>query len=211
MKLPDVFVVDVFTAEPSVLSSPIDTKSMRLDVEGLASCYDTAAGVGMVGSMADKVKTRKGVPWQLAVVGLVGLLACGFLLPLGAGQWFKSSLPKHYATPARTNTLAVVTNPVPVVITPQPPAPAPASPAPFVPRQVEGGIQIGESANGRLIARTGGEPEKTPRIRMLARRGSDVLLELDSGDRFTVGDGRLQIVGKLAVLDGNRAYRLPGE
>ena len=211
VKLPDVFVVDVFTAEPSLLSSPIDTKSMRLDVEGLASCYDTAAGVGMVGSMADKVKTRKGIPWQMALVGLVVLLGCGFLLPIGAGKWFSKTLPKNYGTAISTNSLpktnaVSIVAPAPLL---EPVIPPPRLIPPLFPRGADGSVTMAQDANGRLVARTGGEPEKLPKIRMLARRSDNVRLELDNGDVFVVGDGRIQIVGKLAILDGNRAYRLP--
>lgn len=46
-------------------------------------------------------------------------------------------------------------------------------------------------------------------MKILIRRENFAMLGLDNGDVLTVGDGRLVIVGRLAVVDGNRAYRLP--
>lgn len=208
VKLPDVFVVDVFTAEPSLLSSPIDTRSMRLDVEGLASCYDTAAGVGMVGNMADKVKTRKGIPWQVALVCLVVLLACGFLLPIGVGKAFAKSLPRQSGQTNSLALLSTVTNSPPLVVATNA-LPAPRVEPPFIPRVIPGGMIMAETPTSKLVVRPGGEPEKLPKVRMILRKANSVTLELDNGDRFTLGDGRIEIVGKLAILDGNKAYRLP--
>ena len=58
VKLPDYFVVDVFTTPPGLLSKVVDTHTIKLDVEGLCGCYDTAAGVGMAGGLADTVGKR---------------------------------------------------------------------------------------------------------------------------------------------------------
>jgi hypothetical protein len=39
----------------------IETRTFKLDAKGLASCYDTAAGVGIQGAGADTAEKRRGL------------------------------------------------------------------------------------------------------------------------------------------------------
>lgn len=52
-----------------------EEKYFRLDKKGLCACYDTAAGAGVKGAVADIGKRSKGLPlWTILVVILIGCL-----------------------------------------------------------------------------------------------------------------------------------------
>lgn len=55
----------------------------KLDVEGLASCYDTAAGVGILGRSADVGARKKGIPFSMLVLAGVLAFVCLAMLPKG--------------------------------------------------------------------------------------------------------------------------------
>lgn len=62
-----------YSSEPNgTRVEPDDTGHFRLDAKGIASCYNTAAGVGVHGRGADKAEKRRGLPlWVFPVVALV--------------------------------------------------------------------------------------------------------------------------------------------
>lgn len=204
VKLPDYFVVDVFNTEPGLLAPIIDTRKLKLDVEGLGSCYDTAGGVGMVGGLADTVDKRRGVPWQ-AVLGVgVVVLACLLMLPGMAGKLFASKM--NAAIPTNAAPLVVKAPRSPAL---PPAAPAPASapaPAPVMLRP----MPVPAHASTASVRPVQFSPVvEPPRIKWLVRKGDSVSLGLHNGDTYTVGDGRLSVLGQFAVLDGNKVFRLP--
>lgn len=73
------FTRRTYSTPPSGLKQePMETASFMLDAKGVASCYDTAAGIGVHGRYADKGKKRKGLHPLWFVVMLVA--AC-FVVP----------------------------------------------------------------------------------------------------------------------------------
>lgn len=69
----------------------LSSGSFRIDGEGLASCYNTAAGLGIMGKEADKGKEAKGLPfWSIFVM----------LLLAGVAAWFVFSRVMIYAAHA---------------------------------------------------------------------------------------------------------------
>jgi hypothetical protein len=62
----------------------------RRDPE-LSECYNTAAGIGIVASRADKGDRAKGIPWQVAVAIPLALFALLFLTPVW-GKMFVGKL-----------------------------------------------------------------------------------------------------------------------
>ncbi len=202
IKLPDYFVLDVFTSPPGLLSRAIDTRTIKLDIEGLCSCYDTAAGVGMAGGLADTQNKRKGFHW-LAAVGVV--IAIGIITVLAMSQ-----IPKAAAAAAAPPKPV----PPPPVVAPAPVAPAPPAPRPapaLVPIPLNDGKvhPVMTNATQKLVFGPPIEPENGQRLKFFIRKPDSVILGLANGSVFAVGDGRLTIVGKLAILDGNQVYRLP--
>ncbi len=72
-RLPGLFVRRVFLELPTGPNvKAIETGTFRLDVTGVARCYDTAAGVGIVGkSGADTQSKPRGLHWGWPVAALV--------------------------------------------------------------------------------------------------------------------------------------------
>lgn len=73
------FTRRTYSTPPSGLKQePMETASFMLDAKGVASCYDTAAGIGVHGRNADKGKKRKGLHplWFVAM-----LIAACFIVP----------------------------------------------------------------------------------------------------------------------------------
>jgi hypothetical protein len=69
---PPVFLRSVYTSPPGPTSKAMETRTYTLDVSGYASCYDTAAGVGVVGNRADTMEKSRGLnyKWFVVVVAL---------------------------------------------------------------------------------------------------------------------------------------------
>jgi len=72
----DNFKWEEFTREPHAASddAAIASGTFKLDEKGLASCYRTEEGVGVIGKGADKGARAKGIPilWIFPIVFLVG-------------------------------------------------------------------------------------------------------------------------------------------
>lgn len=213
-KLPSLFMLRTYDQEPTPYATEVSTETHRLDVDGLASCYDTAAGVGITTGLADTRDKPKGLPWQLGfalfLLLLASILAVPYLMAEGSKKVLGIDAPATNSLPKLvvTNSPALATN------NPAPPVAVPVSrlvPPPPTMRQVQPGgpVVVADTPGARLVALPQIEAEKPVKVRFFIRRGDQVMLGLDNGDVFTVGDGRLQIAGKLAILDGNRAYRLP--
>jgi len=84
MKKPQVFSRLTYNGVPRPGVSPEKAPVFKLD-KGLADCYDTAAGVGIMGRVgADSTRKRKGLPWQLCIVALFVV----FFLVWNSGNWF---------------------------------------------------------------------------------------------------------------------------
>jgi len=69
-------------------NKPMVTASFTLDAKGLASCYDTTAGVGVMGREADRNERKTG--WSLAW-GLIPLALVVFLIFKAPG-WIKGAM-----------------------------------------------------------------------------------------------------------------------
>jgi len=93
--------------------------SIYIDVKSLAGCYDTAAGVGYVGTQADTKRDVKGIPWWLIPAAL---LVVGFFVwrGLGYGMRYASNRGSHLlegrSQPAPPKTERVETNSVTTIV-----------------------------------------------------------------------------------------------
>lgn len=62
--------------QPGTDREPIETNEYELDAEGIASLYDTSAGVGVAGGgSADKGKDAKGLPYWTVWAGFAAVMA----------------------------------------------------------------------------------------------------------------------------------------
>lgn len=91
------FVRKTYLSEPTPKAEPFETATFHLDVGGVASCYDTAKGIGVHGSKADMGRRAKGIPIMWVIPGGIALAAlCGvipWLLGKGAQAWLVGDVP----------------------------------------------------------------------------------------------------------------------
>lgn len=109
---PRRFIQETFPQWPiGPNTSAMTHGTFLLDVDGLAACYDTSAGVGITGRMdADKRAKRKGLPWWALPIPALGIAVLLFLLISSPMRMIPKFAGSFAATPK--------------------PAPAPAAPAP---------------------------------------------------------------------------------
>lgn len=90
-RAPDAFVRSTYSKPEGGTNKPMDTKPFRLNLD-LANCYDTSAGVGILGRLdADKGRKAKGLPFWMMPVCVMLLGAGCFVLAIGMGRgvgWF---------------------------------------------------------------------------------------------------------------------------
>jgi hypothetical protein len=80
------FVADHFIAEPGPNLEAFKRTVYYVDADGLANCYYTERGVGVVGTLADKGKKAKGFSiWWTIPLGIAAAAMCG-LVPFGLGK-----------------------------------------------------------------------------------------------------------------------------
>ena len=89
--------------EPETATATVfETGSFRIDVSGIASCYDTAAGVGVLGGgSADRGKKQRGLPMSTMFLGVLAVALVAFFggravfaaLGFGAKHVTRAELP----------------------------------------------------------------------------------------------------------------------
>lgn len=80
------FVRRIYLSEPTGNAEPFDKGTFTLDKEGIASCYDTAKGIGVHGTTADIGKRAKGISIWWAFAGAFGIAALVGLVPFLLGK-----------------------------------------------------------------------------------------------------------------------------
>lgn len=116
-KLPKMFIGNTFLQPPTETSKPMQTLTFTLDATGLASCYDTAKGVGIHGRAGADTKARqKGLHWLWFALGLPLVLYVIFhFLPLLVSHAFSPAPPSR---PAPGHVQASVSIPPGGVVSP---------------------------------------------------------------------------------------------
>jgi len=105
---PAVFMRQVFQHEATgsrADGAAMETRTFALDAAGVASCYETAAGVGVLGCSADKEERATGLHygWLIAIgVAGLGLLLC---VPSLLGKGLQVGLDKVSSFGQPTKTL----------------------------------------------------------------------------------------------------------
>lgn len=118
-KQPSVFVVSTYAEAPSGAKTdqPMSREVFKLDKKGIGGCYDTCAGVGIVGSGgADIGQKTKGLPWYLILIFLVvaGLTIVGVAkgFGYGAGKLLTNGFSGRKSPPTEHKAQSSVMNPV---------------------------------------------------------------------------------------------------
>lgn len=94
-RLPGIFIRKTFGSPPTETSEPMETGTFKLDVSGLASCYDSAQGVGIHGRVADRCERKKGFHYGW---GLAGTAAVILIIAYGA----PNAIASLFRTPSAT-------------------------------------------------------------------------------------------------------------
>lgn len=193
-KMPKVFrTLETYKAPPCPSES---SGTCRIDLE-LADCYDTTAGVGVVGGNAKDKERRKGLPfWTLPATALAA----------AAALWFAPDLAVKGLVGAVEKAPQVE------------PAPAPAKPAPTAPGvpSASGSQVSGPSPldSNRLAPSTVQAAPQAPRLRVRSWlvRGNQALITLDDGRVLTEEDpefGGIARRGNALWVEGQKLYMVP--
>jgi len=178
------FVRKSYYSEPQGKAEPFETATFQIDTKGIASCYDTAKGIGVHGSKADIGKRAKGIPiWMIFPAFIAIGLLCVFIPMMGgraASKWITggSKAPASQADPKPPETPA-----------PQPPPPPPQADATqYAPPSRPSGY------DGVTVK---------PKVRGYLVRGSLAAVVMDDGSVVTELDGRLESIRRGRVkMDG---------
>lgn len=184
--LPSMFIRRTYTSPATDTAQPMETGTFKLDVSGLASCYNTAAGVGIHGRGADTTEKKKGIPWLVLIVSIpivvigIGMTAPKFIAGLFAAP-VSQAIKTTQSTPAQSYT--TVTNGFKGFDTKVVPS---TNQAPVAPAQVAG-PEIFCSGYEKLTGKW--------RVYM------------DNGEVYTQGDGFLEMITENFVRIKGRNYR----
>jgi len=109
-RMPAIFTRNTFSQPATDTSKPQESGTFTLDVSGIASLYDTAAGVGIHGRAGADTKSRKkGLSWIIALIG-IPIVVIG-IIKFGPRAIVKGISADKPTPPASAAKLFAVTNP----------------------------------------------------------------------------------------------------
>jgi len=194
-KLPEVLMLQEF--EDVTMKTCVSTKFFKLDVAGVASCYQTQAGVGFVGGAADTDVKPKGMPaWSFAVI----LAVLGFCLIKGSIWALRKVTAPKFARSGQKAVLppSIVTNQIKTSIVPV--AVTNSFPPPPPPRIVKDVVEPVPKSEEVFL--TG--------INVIPRNGrKTVRIYLSDGSSFNDSDHDVQFIGKESVKIAGMIYTWP--
>lgn len=192
------FVRKTYLAEPSANAEPFESAAFTLDKEGIASCYDTAKGIGVHGNKADIGRRAKGIPiWVVIPAGLVLALACVFvpwLLGRSAGKLMTGDAARKIEAVQKDAGLV----PLPGSVVPGSAASAASSavplPLPAIPRSE--GVYLTQEwvLNNR--------PERPLWVSGVIYRGASFTVYLSDGRVFTDADKTIERLDRRGLVIG---------
>ncbi|HEV2692430.1 MAG TPA: zonular occludens toxin domain-containing protein [Verrucomicrobiae bacterium] len=127
-RLPGIFTRNTYAQPATDTSKPQETGTFTLDMSGLASCYDTAKGVGIHGRAgADTAARKKGFHWAWGVAIIIGLVLFWYQFAPNMLASLFDHKPKKPVHPLPVRVSPVVPPVTPVTVIPSrvySPAPA---------------------------------------------------------------------------------------
>jgi hypothetical protein len=188
---PDVFSVSIYDQAPTgAMIEPMTRKVFRLDKKGLAQTYDTAAGIGLsAGMTADLNARKKGLPWWVLLLAVIGLALLGGQLHKMVG-WGASKALFGGGKPAVNKPVNAASPGVAAVQ--------------YSAADVAKVIEAYEAKKKAEHVRT---MEDEVRVTGLVQVGSRLRVFLSDGADYWLGDGHVTQVTRLyAVIDGRTNY-----
>ncbi|MEO5355200.1 MAG: zonular occludens toxin domain-containing protein [Magnetococcus sp. XQGC-1] len=110
-KLPGIFMRRTFLEPAGDTSRCAESGTFTLDMTGIASCYDTAKGVGIHGRAgADIGQKKKGVPWVVAPLAVVAIILALIKFTPGVVLWITKphTVVAAASAPVKTNAVVAV-------------------------------------------------------------------------------------------------------
>jgi len=182
-RLPSVFIRQTYMSPASDNSKPMETGSFRLDVGGLAKCYDTARGVGIHGRAgADTGERKTGMPWWVAVLAIIALVyVVAFWVPGLVAKAFDRD--PHRGTkkpiPVQANTNVV--------------------------SATEQSFHVETNVPPLVVFVATNEPPPLPKVEAVTKLGGRYQVYLSNGDYYRQGDAELEAIGHTFVqISGKR-------
>jgi len=194
-KMPKYFHCEIFFGAKCPGNVAMETRRYRLDLE-LAGCYDTSAGVGIVGRKAPERNRMKGVPLAWIILPF----AVGAAVLMFAPEWFAKGVAKLTSSKAGAGAESA-----PVRRDGVPPVEA------FAPYA---GPNRAAGSNPEAVA--GVSVDKPSRskpvwVRSVAWKGRDAIVVLSDGRELTRSNGLVSITDSwVALADGTRFQRYRG-
>lgn len=86
------FTIRTYATEPDRQTEPIKVEHFEMDASGLASCYRTEDGVGVVGSSADKGRKAKGISIWWSIPAAAALAGLCLIAPWAMGKMAQKTM-----------------------------------------------------------------------------------------------------------------------
>jgi len=113
--LPALFLRRTYGEPATPTSQAMETGTFKLDVTGLAACYDTAKGVSIHGKGGDIAEKRKGVPWYIIAIAvpIIAIVLFKTIPGAFANMWMKApNAAVQKIQKPTTNYVDAISNPI---------------------------------------------------------------------------------------------------
>lgn len=197
-----LFLRQTYLDPATATSSPMMTTTFTLDVKGIASCYDTAAGVGIKGFGADIGERKKGLSPVYMILGVVAIAVGIMFVPKLIGKVVGSLTKVNGSRPVAVDQVGG-----------KKVDPLPAREKISEPQKVEVKSLTSNQA-GSMLATTGADTNKPVVITSLVVFGlGKARIGLSDGRVITERDPKLtHLAANYIVYDGKRIENgIPGK
>jgi len=165
------FVRKSYYTEPQGKVEPFETATFQIDTAGIASCYDTAKGIGVHGSKADIGKRARGIPIWTIFPAFIALALSAVYLPMMAGKGAQKFLTGDTAKKVEEMSKAI------------------PGTTPQAAKQVP-------TAEPTKTALQGQEKPKGPEVSGYMVRGNTILVTMADGTVLDETDGRVTEISR---------------
>lgn len=196
---------------------PVEEYKYDLDVAGIASCYDTSAGVGVgAGRNADKGRDAKGIPiwtiWVAFAVVMVGLWVLADYVPQMLRKGLSATISGTLATGAKQLPLPVDANGYTVSASNRPPPTLPATALrPAIEAVAPTGAHLARDVNKYSFLSS--SSTTTRAVGYMVRDGRGIVVMSDGSSRLFgyagIDDGVSEVNRNSVTVDGVKHFLRP--
>lgn len=189
------FVRRTYLSEPNGNAEPFEKATFTLDKEGIASCYDTARGIGVHGTKADIGRRAKGLSIWWAFAGAFVLAALVGLIPYALGKLASNAIQKSAPVKHAKDAVEVLSGET-------------RSPGASLPGATRSAPGAQSQVNGRGVVPAQDQPEPWPTGYL--RTSTRVIVQMSDGTWRGERDAELtRIERNGAWIDGKKQFYRP--